>query len=156
MVICRQVGDKAERGAGCLSLAVDKRHFAAVGCVKCYFASKCVGLALVQSAIRRASRQLKIILGSKWGRELETFLFFRNQKKKSFYNFKRKKTCSLRWFMTLFAVKLHKVQRFLSLSKEQVVIFIFFISFIIVGLDPTISRVIMKQIARSSRAMTWK
>ena len=54
---CRQVGDKAERGAGCLSLAVDKRHFAAVGCVKCYFASKCVGLALVQSAICRFHRR---------------------------------------------------------------------------------------------------
>ena len=29
-------------------------------------------------------------------KELETFLFFCNQKKKSFYNFKRKKTCSYR------------------------------------------------------------
>ena len=43
---CRQVGDKAKHGARCLSLAVDKRHFAAVGCVKCHFALKCVGLAL--------------------------------------------------------------------------------------------------------------
>ena len=34
---CRQVGDKAERGTGCLSLAVDKRHFAAVGCAKWHF-----------------------------------------------------------------------------------------------------------------------
>ena len=41
----------------------------------------------------QAKLALKIRFGFKTCKELETFLFFCNQKKKSFYNFKRKKTC---------------------------------------------------------------
>ena len=79
-------------------------------------------------------------------------------------------------FMTLFAVKLHKVQQFLSndefakqpnevfnavkyrskLAEVTICHLCFFIFFVIVGLDPTISYKTLLQIPVSSTGMTLK